>query len=255
MNPAPLVPHCGRKRRICKLPTIPESVEENMTEEVASQACLKTNLLWPESIPSDSSASLPIDPMNLCADSSWADTVTARLKDACCSERHALIAWLSAALPWLAFTEMGSAVVQFAFTVARGVERDLLMCKLHGSILELSTSAHGHLVVATLVETMPVSAIGFVAQELAGQTVQIARHRFGYRVLEALIMHCAEPQLTRLAQEIIQETVTLSKHAYGHSVILHLLEYGTKSCKADIVRKMMPDIHSLAMDRTSPDFQ
>jgi hypothetical protein len=191
------------------------------------------------------------EPFSIASNAGWADAVAARLKDACCSDRAPLLAWLCEGLPALAFTELGSGVVQLACRVAAGIERNVLTSKFQGSILDLCASPHGYQVLTTLVETMPVSAITFIARELTGKGGEIARSRFGYRVLEAMIMHCSESQMAGLIDEIIADTVQLSRHTYGNCVVQHLLEYGTDSCQSSIVRHMMPEMCSLAMDRTA----
>lgn len=132
-----------------------------------------------------------------------------------------------------------------------GSDRSMLVSQLEGSVIDLCMSPHGHQVLASVVETMPVSALGFVAAEMEGRGAMTARHRFGSRVLEVMIMHCLEAQMTELAKEIVFETVELSRDPHGNRVIQHLLEHGTGECRSEIIRRLQPDMPSLAADRTA----
>merc|ERR1711907_504264 len=66
-----------------------------------------------------------------------------------------------------------------------------------------------------------------------------------------MIMHCSESQMAGLAQEIALATVELSRHAHGNFVVQHLLEYGTEACRCEILRRLMPEMSLLAIDRTA----
>lgn len=191
------------------------------------------------------------DPSSLAHNVSDAVAVVQRLKDGCKTDRNELLAWLLKALPALALTEAGGKVVQAALEVATGAKRTALTNEFHGSVLKLCMSPHGHQVLANLVQSMPVTAIGFVACEMTGQSVEMARHRFGCCVLEAMAMHCSEAQMAEVSAEIMEEAAELSRHPHGSSVIKHLLEYGNSECRAGIVQRLIPRIPLLAMHRTA----
>jgi hypothetical protein len=233
----------SKKRKLCKLPTIPEVELEDVVQPMQVPRC--SSPAQPEQPP------LLPEPMIVSNDSAQSAAILLRLKSAGLSERRALITWICSASPALAATEMGSDMVQMALKVAKGEEREVLLSSLQGSILDLCTSAHGHLVITTLIESMPISAIDFIPQELAGKGVEIAQNRFGYRVLEAMAMHCSELQLSGLAEEISQATVLLSRHMYGNFVLQHFLEYGNASCQSNVICCLITEIKLLAMDRTA----
>lgn len=160
-----------------------------------------------------------------------------------------MLAWLKDALLPLAFSMHGAVVAQEALKIATGPDRIMLVSEFHGSVIQMCISPTGHQVLATLIETMPVSALEFVADELAGKGGVIARHRFGYRVLEVMIMHCRKEQIANLANELLHESIPLSKHQYGSRVIEHLVEYGTDECRSELVRLFKPEMPSISIDR------
>jgi len=246
-----------KKRRLAKLlprmPTIAEAEEDKECALLASSVVVAAPPWQPgQLLPSGLPENLT-DPMTLASSPQCAEAFAARLKTACENDRRVLLSWLSTVFPSLALSEVGSHVVQVACKVASGIQRTMLVSKLKGTqtVLDLCMSPHGCEVLTTLVESMPVSAIGFVPQALTGRGGQIARHRFGFRVLEALTMHCSVPQMAALAQELMLEAAALSRHAYGHRVIQHLLEYGTQACQSCIIQNLMPEMPLLAMDRTA----
>jgi len=146
---------------------------------------------------------------------------------------------------------VSSKVVQSVLEVATGSERTTVTQRFRGSVLKLSDSRSGHQVLVSLIQSMPVSAIGFVAAEMAGHAAEMARHRFGCCVLEAMTMHCSESQMAHLAAELEQEAPQLSRDAHGSSVIKSLLEYASLTCRANIVNCLVPEIAMLSMHRTA----
>lgn len=240
----------SKKRRLSNLPTIVEADAEDL--EADSGAGLATSaLVAPKPQPLPSGLAGQFDSQSLISSSVWADSVSMRLKEAGDAERQALLFWLCTVFPSLAFTEHGSSVAEVACKVAEGVERSMIAGKLKGHVTALCVSPYGHQVLTTFIETMPVSALGFVLSELVGKEGDMARHEFGYRVLEALIRHCSEQQIVGLANNIILETVELSRHRHGNFVVQHLLEYGVPECRSSIIRRMQSEIAPLAMDRVA----
>jgi len=243
-----------KKRKLAKqwprMPTIVEAEEEKECASLASFGVVASPPLQPPLLPSGLPDNLT-DPMALASNAQCADAFAARLKCACQNDRCVLLSWLGGVFPSLALSEVGSHVVQVACKVASGAQRMVLISKLQGYIVDLCMSPHGCEVLTTLVESMPVSAIGFVPHELTGSGGLIARNRFGFRVLEAMTMHCSETQMADLEMEIALATVHLSRHTYGNFVVQHLLEYGTQACRSDIIQRLLPDMPLLAMDRTA----
>jgi len=102
-------------------------------------------------------------------------------------------------------------------------------------------------VLVTLVQSMSVSSIEFVADEIAGCCAKVTRDRFGSLVLEAMAMHCSEDQLAMLAAELVDDAVELSRHPHSSSVIQNLLEYGPPKCRKAIAKRLIPEAPLLAM--------
>jgi len=239
----------NKKRKFGNLPTIFEVDCEDLEATGPPPTAMPAEM-QSQSLPRGLSELLT-EPLDLATSAPWAEAIETRLKEASKGDRRILLSWLCPALPFLALSEVGHSVVQVACRLATGTERHALIGRFHGSVADLCASPHGHQVLTTLIETMPVSSLDFVTHELAGQAGGVARHKCGYRVLEALSMHCSAEQMTCLANEIVLETVELSKHKYGNFVVQHLLEYGTQACRADMIRQMLPEIPRLSMERTA----
>jgi hypothetical protein len=190
-------------------------------------------------------------PWTLANDAAQCKIVLSQLKSAASDERSVILNWLAPAAQTLALSDCSSQVLEYAFKIASGSDRRMLVSYFHGLVYELCMSETGHLVLATLVQTMPVPAIGFVASELEGKGAEVARNCHGYRVVEALIMHCTEKQISKLAHELAESALELSQDTHGHYVLCHLLEHGTTACQVKIIQRLMPEMLSLAVHSTA----
>jgi len=238
-----------------RLPTIVEADAEEL-EEVGVQAPTSPTSTEssPTSTPSLALAGLPeslTDPLSIISNTDNAAVVVERLKDGSKTDRRQLFTWLLKALPILSVFEGGSKVVQVALEVATGSDRIVIAHEFHGSVLNLCTSPYGHEVLVTLVQTMPVSSIGFVASEIEGRGKEIACDRYGSSVLEAMTMHCSQVQMAKLAAELANEAVDLSRHSRGSAVVQSLLEYASPECRVAIAQRLIPKAAKLAKHATA----
>jgi hypothetical protein len=236
----PLVGKC-----IKRLPTILEVAGEGHGE-ASDVAPSSPSVVLPTSLPQSL-----VDPVVLVDNASDTDLVVKALKDGCKQDKSKIAAWLVTAMPTLSKDKVGSGAVKVALENATGIDRKMLVSALRGSVSQLCVSPHGFEVLVTVVETMPVSDIGFVAYEMIGHGTEVARNRWGSHVLEAMTMHCTEEQMAQLETELAQESLQMSRHPYANSVVQHLLEYASDRCKAEVVKRLLPEISLLAMDRVA----
>jgi hypothetical protein len=120
-----------------------------------------------------------------------------------------------------------------------------LVAELRGFVQEAMSSPHGNFVVQKVVEVLPATMSGFVAEELSGVAVNLAFSKFGCRVLCRLLEHAAEmPSTIRLWDEALGWYVeALCCHEFGHHVVEAVLEHGMpeqKSQICEVLRAWMP---------------
>jgi len=137
--------------------------------------------------------------------------------------------------------------------VAGGEERTALVDQLRGHAVKLVESPHGNHVLQKCIEMLPNNNIQFVVDELEayrGGWAALARHRYGCRVEERLIEQLPEEMLGMLMTAVVADTHTLCCHPYGNYVVQHVLEYGSKQKRLQIVAVLVQDdIVSLAQHR------
>merc|ERR1719487_2521430 len=66
-----------------------------------------------------------------------------------------------------------------------------------------------------------------------------------------MTMHFSESQMVDLLTEIVVKTVELSRDPCGSAVIKNLLEYASMECRADIIRRLIPEAVLMSMHRTA----
>lgn len=181
--------------------------------------------------------------------------VTKRLnncsRNAVNAERDAIMKCLLPATRTLAFDKAGCRVVQMAISVGNAVERDQLVEKLRGTVLDQFNSPCANHVLNRIVEVMPAARLGFLQQELSGHVLDAARHQYGCRVLERLIEHWNGDELAWLVNEVLPAAEELCRHKYGNFVMQHLFEHGPPDCKAKIGDRVIAFLPKLAKHRTA----
>jgi hypothetical protein len=209
---------------------------------IPCSTALSEELPHPDDLPSAS----------LLAKSAELSDVVAEQMDSCDRARLGVILrWLQAAALELAFSACGCRVVQKAFEVAGGDDRTALVDQLRGHVVKLVESPHGNHVLQKCIETLPNNSVQFVIDELGsgyrGGWATLARHRYGCRVEERLIEQFPEEMLGLLMTAVIADTHTLCYHPYGNYVLQHVLEYGSKEKRSQIISILIKeDIVSLA---------
>merc|ERR1712146_772604 len=119
----------------------------------------------------------------------------------------------------LALSKTGCRIVQKAFEVVGGADRDLLIRSLENHITQLYESPHGNHVLSRAIEVLPATRNGFVISALLGGAVTVSKHRFGCRIVCRLIEHCEEgmcssTDFSLLLDEVLAEVGILAQHAF-----------------------------------------
>lgn len=113
-------------------------------------------------------------------------------------------------------------------------------------------SPHGNYVIQKVVEILPNSISGFVAEELRGASGVFARHRYGCRVLCRLFEHAASfAGPLAIANELMWEIVPLSRHVFAHHVMQSILEHGLATHREQIARALVQNPVGNAQDRNA----
>jgi hypothetical protein len=152
----------------------------------------------------------------------------------------------------LSFEPQGCRAVQAALLQVGGAEAAELVSELHGHVREAMESPHANYVVQKVVEALPASLSGFVAEELCGAGVHAARHKFGCRVVCRLLEHTAHGAGTAaLLDEILVEAGKLSRHTFGHHVVQSVLEHGQPWHRRAVLDALRGDLPRCSRNRNS----
>jgi hypothetical protein len=163
--------------------------------------------------------------------------------------RKTAVEWVVDNTGDLAFTRRGCRIVQRAMELATSADKQQIVKKLGGQVLEALQSPHANYVLQKCFEIASPDNIQFVLRELKGQGFFVARHRFGCRVLQRALEHCSSEETEELIAEILTEAQQLVRHTYGNFVIQHILQYGTSSQVHQIAEVLLADAIRFAKHR------
>jgi hypothetical protein len=143
--------------------------------------------------------------------------------------RQAAIEALTGSIAELSFDASACRVVQKAIEFAEEEDVVALCSELKGLVREAIHSPHANHVVQKMVEVLPASSLGFVAEEILGAGAEFARHRYGCRVFSRLVQRQSETSIMHM-DELIDELLPcasdLARHTFGHHVIEVVLQTG-----------------------------
>lgn len=164
-------------------------------------------------------------------------------------KRLRALATLRGHFAYLAFKARGCRLAQAALDVAGREERTEFAAELRGGVLRALKSPNANFVLQKLVEVMPPSVVGFVADELSGVVADVAQHQYGCRVLCRLLEHCNQDQAESLVGEILQKLDELCRHRYGNFVMQHIVEHGTCKQRGAVIQGLLADPFGFASHR------
>jgi hypothetical protein len=189
-------------------------------------------------------------PMVLLNNVEQSNDVIDQLESADQAEKHKILMWLLKAIRQLALSKSGCRIVQKAFEVAGGSDRDMIIAELKDHIVELYESPHGNHVLSRAIEVLPAAKTAFIISALRGRCTAVSTHRFGCRVVCRLIEHCVEEQIGDLLDEVVLEADTLARHAYGNFIVQSTLEHMTVARRSAVLSRILPGFASMATHRT-----
>merc|ERR1711933_325100 len=164
------------------------------------------------------------------------------------------IAALKGSVLSFAFDSVGCRIVQQALEVANAAERELLVCELHGHVVDAMKSPHANFVIQKVVEALPVALASFVAEEIIGMGTEVARHRYGCRILCRLLEHHSDtdcPATRELLDEVLADAAHLCHHSFGRHVIDSALEHGSADRRHKAALAMNVDLLRNARNRNA----
>jgi hypothetical protein len=168
--------------------------------------------------------------------------------------RQAAIEALTGSIAELSFDASACRVVQKAIEFAEEEEVMSLCSELKGLIREAIHSPHANHVVQKMVEVLPASGLGFVAEELLGAGAEFARHRYGCRVFSRLVQRQSETSIVHmdeLVDELLPCASDLARHTFGHHVIEVVLQTGNAHQRHMIFSALSSDLMRNAKNRNA----
>merc|ERR1719191_1039152 len=187
MTPTGVMTPSGAMTPTCKQPSQFSNASTAMPSGVQSPVC------WADESDDESEG----DADEACAE------LTAQI-EAGGVARQAAIEALVGNVTELAFDASACRVVRKA--IEFGEEEDViaLSLELRSRVREAIRSPHANHVVQKMVEGLPPSSLGFVAEELLGAGAEVARHRYGCRVLCRLVLRHGDTSIAHM-DELIEE--------------------------------------------------
>lgn len=152
----------------------------------------------------------------------------------------------------LAFDAEGCRHVQKLLQEAPQEQAAAMALDLRGHIRKAVESPHANHVIQKVVECLPASACGFVAEELLGVAEAVARHRYGCRVLCRLAEHHADRATSAaLFEEVLHGAHYLCRNEFGKHVLNSILEHGTDEHRTLVAKALVPNLVSHATHRAA----
>jgi len=148
----------------------------------------------------------------------------------------------------LAYDSAGCRVVQEALKIASKSEASEIANELRFHIRDVAVCKNGNYVVQKLVEMLPPSRFEFVVEELRDVSLEMACHPYACRILCRLLEHCAAaPQTISLINDLLKHAHQLLHNMYGHYVLELTLEHGSHEQRSRIVRVILSQLVSCAL--------
>lgn len=188
--------------------------------------------------------------MRLIDDQELCNSIVQHLDEADKVEKLAAVLWFHKESRKLALSKSGCRVIQKAFEVTGGSDRDLILAELKDHVTELYESPNGNHVLSKAIEVLPAAKSSFVISALLGRGPVVSKHRYGCRVVCRLIEHGTEDLMGSFLDEIQSDALSLSKHTFGNFAIQTALEHTSHDRRSAILTKLLPEFSSLAMHRT-----
>lgn len=152
----------------------------------------------------------------------------------------------------MSFDANGCRVVQQALQCADRAMAAILTAELHGHVRQAVGSPHANYVIQKVVEVMPTSLAGFVAEELLGSGALVARHRYGCRIVCRLLEHSAmDPGTVALTDEVLGEAADLCRHSFARHVLQSILEHGLPAQREKVSLALRSDLLRNARNRNA----
>jgi len=110
--------------------------------------------------------------------------------------------------------------------MARGKEKESLLCEIRGNVRHLATSDFGTEVLQTCLELMCPKEVSFIARELSGVASIMAHSEAGLAVLCRILEYLPFRYTGPLLQELHMSLLQLSCHPCASHIVSHLIDYG-----------------------------
>jgi len=148
----------------------------------------------------------------------------------------------------LAFDARGCRVAQCAFEVMDTEMATELLSEFRGQVGGAIRSPHANHVIQRVIEVLPPTTCGFIAEEMRVEWPSLVRHRYGCRVFCRLLENMKKiPACVELFKDVLEEAAELCRHHFGHYVMQSVMEHGQRQQRSCVVTALNLEWSSLAI--------
>jgi hypothetical protein len=171
-------------------------------------------------------------------------------------ELSILVDAVSESLVQIALSRHGTCAVQRLIhaTVERAPELAPALTRgLMRSVVILTNDLHGHYVIQCCLDTLELTASGFILKAMRGHCLTIATHRQGCLVLQKCFDRPVDDALVSLAEEIAGVAGELAQDPFGNYVVQHVLKNGDRhsNVQRTIALNLIPNMIFLSTQKFS----
>jgi pumilio RNA-binding family len=139
----------------------------------------------------------------------------------------------------------GCRVVQKALEVIEPEQQIYLVTELEGHVLTCIKDQNGNHVIQKVIEHVDPEHTQFIVRTFIGKVFKLATHPYGCRVIQRILEQpgindtTSTDSPTRLiVSELLHCTISLVQDQYGNYVVQHVLKYGLKEDKHEIISQL-----------------
>lgn len=140
-------------------------------------------------------------------------------------------------------------VVQKFFELGEQRYKDVLLKKMKGSVLMLSSHDYGCRVVQSALASVLTEQKLNLVKELEGHVLQCVENKNGNHVIQQAIRHCPRQDIDFIIDAFRGRVHQLSVSAYGCRVIQRCLEQCDERDKSDIISELIEGMPSIIVDQ------
>jgi pumilio RNA-binding family len=138
----------------------------------------------------------------------------------------------------------GCRVVQKALEVIDPDQQIYLVAELEGHVLTCIKDQNGNHVIQKVIEHVDPEHTQFIVRTFIGKVFKLATHPYGCRVIQRILEQpginstVSDSPTRQIVTELLHCTISLVQDQYGNYVVQHVLKYGLKEDKHEIISQL-----------------